>query len=60
MFLTIFINSGGLMNVANELQGYNKDKARYQVEGIYYILMRIFDYALSNNISTLGSSKSSC
>ena len=47
------INSGGLMNVANELQGYNRDKARYQVEGIYYILMRIFDYALSNNISTL-------
>ena len=47
------INCGGLMNVANELQGYNRDKAKYQVEGIYYILMRIFDYALSNNISTL-------
>ena len=47
------INSGGLMNVANELQGYNRDKAKYQVEGIYHILMRIFDYALSNNISTL-------
>ncbi len=47
------INAGGLMNVANELQGYNKEKARYQVEGIYYILMRIFDYAANNNISTL-------
>lgn len=47
------INAGGLMNVANELQGYNKEKARYQVEGIYYILMRIFDYAATNNISTL-------
>ena len=47
------INSGGLMNVANELQGYNKEKARYQVEGIYHILMRIFDYAIANNISTL-------
>ena len=47
------INAGGLMNVSNELQGYNKEKARYQVEGIYYILMRIFDYAATNNISTL-------
>ena len=47
------INAGGLMNVANELKGYNKEKAKYQVEGIYYILMKIFDYASSNNISTL-------
>ena len=47
------INAGGLMNVANELQGYNQEKARYQVEGIYYILMRIFDYAIANNISAL-------
>ena len=47
------INAGGLMNVANELQGYNKEKAKYQVEGIYYILMRIFDYAANNNMSTL-------
>ena len=47
------INAGGLMNVANELKGYNKEKAKYQVEGIYYILMRIFDYAANNNMSTL-------
>ena len=47
------INAGGLMNVANELQGYNQEKARYQVKGIYYILMRIFDHAIANNISAL-------
>ena len=47
------INAGGLINVANELQGYNKEKAHYQVEGIYYILMRIFDYAATNDTSTL-------
>ena len=47
------INAGGLMNVANELQGYNKEKAKFQVEGIYHILTKIFDYAISNNISTL-------
>ena len=47
------INAGGLMNVANELQWYNKEKAKYLVVGIYYILMRIFDYAANNNISTL-------
>ena len=47
------INAGGLMNVANELQGYNQEKALYQVKGIYYILMRIFEYAIANNISAL-------
>ena len=26
------INAGGLMNVANELQGYNKEKAKFQVK----------------------------
>ena len=47
------INAGGLMNVASELQGYNKEKAKFQVEGIYHILTKIFDYAINNNISTL-------
>ena len=51
------INAGGLINVANELQGYDKEKAKYQVEGIYYILTRIFDYALTNKISTLEAAK---
>ena len=41
------------MNVANELQGYNKEKAKFQVEAIYHILTKIFDYAINNNISTL-------
>ena len=36
------INAGGLMNVANELQGYNKEKAKFQVEGIYHILNKNF------------------
>ena len=47
------INAGGLMNVANELHGYNKEKAKFQVECIYHILTKIFDYAINNNISTL-------
>ena len=40
------------MNVANELKGYNKEKAKYQVEGIYYILMKIL-ITLTLIISTL-------
>ena len=36
------INAGGLINVYNELEDYNKDRAFSQAEGIYDILMDIF------------------
>jgi len=39
------INAGGLMNVAIELQGYNKDRAFRQVKGIYDIIEQIFAIA---------------
>ena len=36
------INAGGLINVYNELEGYNRDRAFGQAEAIYDILMDIF------------------
>lgn len=46
------INSGGLINVANELEGYRQDRAMKQAEGIYEILQRIFDISKKENIPT--------
>lgn len=47
------INAGGLMNVANELEGYSAEKALKQAEGIYDIVRAIFARAKAENIPTL-------
>ena len=39
------INAGGLINVANELEGYNDERARQQVNGIYDIISDIYGIA---------------
>lgn len=39
------INAGGLMNVANELEGYNDTRAKQQVSGIFDIIQDIFTIA---------------
>jgi leucine dehydrogenase len=46
------INAGGLINVYNELEDYNKDRAFSQAEGIYDILMDIFYRSEKENIPT--------
>lgn len=46
------INAGGLMNVANELEGYKEGRAMKQAEGIYDTLMEIFRIARTENILT--------
>lgn len=46
------INAGGLINVANELEGYNKEKAFNQAEKIYDTLMGIFKRAKKESITT--------
>ena len=46
------INAGGLINVSNELEGYNQDKAYSQAEGIYDTLMEIFNRSDNENIPT--------
>ena len=46
------INAGGLINVANELEGYNKEKAFNQAEKIYETLMGVFKRAKTESITT--------
>ena len=46
------INAGGLINVANELEGYDKEKAFNQAEKIYDTLMEIFKRAKKESITT--------
>ncbi len=46
------VNSGGLINVANELEGYRQDRAMKQAEGIYDILKNIFKISKTQNIPT--------
>jgi leucine dehydrogenase len=45
------INSGGLMNVADELFGYDRDRAMSRVEGIYRTLREIFQRARLEGIT---------
>ncbi|MHB1685188.1 MAG: Leu/Phe/Val dehydrogenase [Bacilli bacterium] len=46
------INSGGLINVADELEGYNADRAQKKVEGIYDIMRKIFAMSRELHIPT--------
>lgn len=44
------INAGGLMNVASEIDGYDRDRVLAKAEGIYSILLNIFKKAQDNNM----------
>ncbi|MBI3071783.1 MAG: Glu/Leu/Phe/Val dehydrogenase [Deltaproteobacteria bacterium] len=46
------INSGGLINVANELEGYNQERALKQATGIYDILARVLAISKEERIPT--------
>jgi leucine dehydrogenase len=46
------INAGGLINVANELEGYNQERALRQAEGIYDIILKVFEIAKREDIPT--------
>ena len=46
------INAGGLINVSEELGGYNRDKAKKRVEKIYDNLTKVFDLATTLGIPT--------
>jgi leucine dehydrogenase len=49
------VNAGGLINVADELQGYNPERARTRVESIYRTLRQIFHVARDRHISTAAA-----
>jgi leucine dehydrogenase len=46
------INAGGLVNVADELQGYNPDRAKARIQNIYRTLRETFHIARDRHIST--------
>ncbi len=46
------INAGGLINVANEMERYNRERAFMQAEGIYDTLMTIFSLADKEDVPT--------
>ncbi len=46
------INSGGLINVSNELEGYRQDRAMKQAEGIYEIVKKVLTISKEQNIPT--------
>lgn len=50
------INAGGLINVAYELKGYNKEAAINEAQGIYQTLLGIFRESLQQGISTRQAS----
>lgn len=51
------INAGGLINVYNELEGYNRERALKQASGIYDILARIIEISHKENIPTEEASR---
>lgn len=46
------INAGGLINVANELEGYNQERALAQATKIYDVLKAVFANAKIDNLPT--------
>ena len=46
------INAGGLINVEDELRGYDRERAMKRVEGIYKQMQEIFLHARQKNVST--------
>ncbi len=50
------INAGGLINVANELEGYHQERALNQAENIYEIIFRILETSKNENIPTYKAS----
>lgn len=46
------INAGGLINVADELNGYNRERAMKKVETIYDNIQKVIEIAKRDNIPT--------
>ncbi|MBK8983367.1 MAG: Glu/Leu/Phe/Val dehydrogenase [Ignavibacteria bacterium] len=51
------INAGGLINVYNELEGYNRERALKQTAGIYDILKSIINISKKDNVPTEVASR---
>jgi len=51
------INSGGLINVYNELEGYNRERALKQASGIYDIVKKVIEISKRDNVPTEEASR---
>jgi leucine dehydrogenase len=51
------INAGGLINVYNEITGYNRERAMHMTRGIYENLSRIFAIAKKDGIPTYAAAE---
>ncbi|MDQ0175119.1 Leu/Phe/Val dehydrogenase [Bacillus chungangensis] len=49
------INAGGVINVADELYGYNKDRAMKRVESIYQNVEKVIEIAKRDSIPTYAA-----
>ncbi len=49
------VNAGGVMNVALELEGYNRERAMRNMRAIYHNLTRIFEIAERDGIPTYAA-----
>ncbi len=46
------INAGGVINVADELDGYNRDRAMKKVELVYDAVTKVFEIAKRDHLPT--------
>jgi len=51
------VNSGGVINTADELNGYNEERAKESIENIDQILKHIFDISSEHNETPLEASQ---
>ncbi|MCC3689671.1 Leu/Phe/Val dehydrogenase [Staphylococcus capitis] len=51
------VNSGGVINTADELNGYNEERAKESIENIDQILKHIFDISSEHNETSLEASQ---
>lgn len=51
------VNSGGVINVSDELQGYNKERATQKVKGVYNQIGKILNIANEKNILPLEAAE---
>lgn len=51
------INAGGLINVANELEGYSQERALKQAENIYSTILEIFQISAEEGIPSYEASR---
>lgn len=50
------INAGGLINVSNELEGYDETRAKQQISRIYDTILDILKYSREHNIPSIQAS----